>query len=130
MLTSRTPQTGYLQLIFTIHRSFYVVQSLSHVQLFVIPWIAAFQASLSFTISQNLLKLTSIESGMPSNHLILCCPLLLLSSIFTSIRGFSNESAVSTRGQIIGASASASVPMLQRHFPKYCRGRNTLKLIL
>ena len=69
------------------------VQSLSHVQLFVTPWTAACQASLSFTISQILLRLMSIESMMPSNHLVLCCPLVLLSSIFPSIRVFSNELA-------------------------------------
>ena len=57
------------------------------------PWTAAHQASLSITISQSLLKLMSIESVMPSNHLILCCPLLLLPSIFPSIKVFSNESA-------------------------------------
>ena len=62
-----------------------VVQSLSLVQLFSIPWTAAHQASLSFTVSQSLFKLMSIESMMPSRHLILCCPLLLLSSIFPSI---------------------------------------------
>ena len=61
-----------------------VVQSLSPVQLFVIPWTAACQVSLSFTVSQSLLKLMSIELVMPSNHLILCRPLLLLSSIFPS----------------------------------------------
>ena len=66
---------------------------LSHVQLFVTPWTAACQASTSFTISQSLLKLMSIESVMPSNHLILCCP-LLLHSIFISITVFSNESAL------------------------------------
>ena len=68
--------------------------SLSHVQLFATPWTAAPQASVSFTISQSLLKLMSIESVMPSNHLILCCPLLLLPSVFPSIRVFSNESAL------------------------------------
>ena len=68
-----------------------VVQSLSRVQLFVTPWTAARQASLSFTISWSLLKLMSIESMMPSNHLILCHPLLLLPSIFPSIRIFSNN---------------------------------------
>ena len=73
------------------------VQSLSCVWLFATPWIAACQASLSFTISQNLLKLMSIESKMPSNHLILCCPLLLLPSIFHSIRVFSEESALPIR---------------------------------
>ena len=71
-----------------------IVQSLSNVQLFATPWTAACQASLSFTISQSLLKLMSIESVMPSNHLILCCPLLLLPSIFPSIRVFSNESVL------------------------------------
>ena len=69
------------------------VQSLSHVWLFATPWTAAHQASLPITNSQNLLKLTSIESVMPSNHLILCYPLLLPSSIFPSIRVFSNEPA-------------------------------------
>ena len=67
-----------------------VVQSLSCVQLFATPWTAAYQASLSFTISQSSLKLMPIESMMPSNHLILCCPLLLLPSVFPS-RVFSNE---------------------------------------
>ena len=61
------------------------------------PWTAACQASLSITNSQSLLKLMSIESVMPSNHLILCCPLLLLPSIFPSIRVFSNESALCIR---------------------------------
>ena len=68
-----------------------VVQLLSRVQLFVIPWPAACQASLSFTIARSLLKLMSIKSVMPSNHIILCCPLLLLLSILPSIRVFSNE---------------------------------------
>ena len=71
-----------------------VVQSLSCIQLFATPWTAACQASLSFIISQSLLKLMSIESVMPPNHLILCCPLLLLPSIVPSIRVFSNESAL------------------------------------
>ena len=73
------------------------VQSLSHVQLFATPWTAACQASLSFTISWGLLKLLSIESVMPSNHLILCHPLLLLPSIFPSIRVISNESSLPIR---------------------------------
>ena len=63
----------------------------------VTPWIGAHQASLSFIISWSLLKLMSIESVMPSNHLILCCPLLFLTSIFPSIRVFSNESALHIR---------------------------------
>ena len=75
----------------------FVVQSLSRVQLFVTPWTAAHQASLSFTISQSLLKLLSTELMMPSNHLILCHPFLLLSSIFPSIRIFSSESALGIR---------------------------------
>ena len=70
------------------------VQSLSYFQLFATPWTAARQASLSITSSQSLLKLRSIESMMSSNHLILCCPLLLMSSIFPSIRVFSNGSAL------------------------------------
>ena len=73
------------------------VQSLSHVQLFVTPWTAAWQASLSITNSWSLLKLMSIESAMPSNCLILCCPRLLLPSIFPSIRIFSSESALCIR---------------------------------
>ena len=73
------------------------VQVLSGVQLFVTPWTAACQASLSFTFSQNLLKLMPIESMMPSNHLILCCPLLLLPSIIFNIRVFSSEMALCIR---------------------------------
>ena len=74
-----------------------VLQSLSHFWLFVTPWTAARQASLSFTISQSLLKLMSIESVMPSNHFVLCHPLLLLPSIFPSIRVFSHQSALRIR---------------------------------
>ena len=74
-----------------------VVQLLSCVRLFVTSWTTACQASLSFTISQSLFKLMSIESVMPSNHLILCGPLLVLPSIFPSTRVFSNESAVRIR---------------------------------
>ena len=94
-----------------------VVQSLSRVQLFVTPWTAAGQVSLSF-ISQSLLKLTSTESAMPSNHLVLCRP-LLLPSIFPSIWVFSNQSVLCIRSKSIGASASASVlPMnIQDWFP-------------
>ena len=79
------------------HSNSIVVQSLSRVQLFATPWTAAPQASLPFTISRSLLKLMSIESQMPSNHLILCHPLLLLPSIFLSIRVFSSESALCIR---------------------------------
>ena len=73
------------------------VQSLSCVQLFATPWTAAHQASLSITNFQSLLKLMSIESVMPSSHLILFCPLLLPPSIFSSIRVFSNESVLCIR---------------------------------
>ena len=73
------------------------VQSLSHVRLFVTPWTAAHQASLSITSSWSLLKLMSIQSVMPSNHLILCCPLLLPPSIFPSLMVFSKESVLRIR---------------------------------
>ena len=73
------------------------VQSLSHVWLFATPWTAAPQACLSIMNSQSLLRLMSIESMLPSNHLILCCSLLLLPSIFPSIRVFSNESVLHMR---------------------------------
>ena len=97
------------------------VQLLSGVWLFATPWTAAYQASLSITNSQTLLKFMSIESVMPSNHLILCHP-LLLPSIFPSIGVFSNESA--SAGQSIGVSASASVlPMnIQDWFPLWLTG--------
>ena len=73
------------------------VQALSQLRLFVIPWTAACQASLSITNSWSLLKLMSFESVMPSSHLILCCPLLLSPSIFPSIRVFSSESVLCIR---------------------------------
>ena len=73
------------------------VQSLSHVRLFATPWTATRQTSLSITNYQSLLKLMSIESVMPSSHLILCCPLLLLPSLFPSISIFSNESVLHIR---------------------------------
>ena len=73
------------------------VSSLSHVRLFVTPWTAAHKASLSITNSWSLLNLKSITSVMPPNHLSLCCPLLLLPSIFPSIRAFSNDSVLGIR---------------------------------
>ena len=79
------------------HTHIVVVWSLSHVRLFVTPWTAACQASLSFTISQSLFKLMAIESVMPSNHLILCRPCLPLPSVFPSISVFSNELALCIR---------------------------------
>ena len=81
----------------------------SHVQLFASPWTSARQASLSITNSQSLLKLISTESLMPSNHFILCFPLLLLPSIIPSSRGFVNETVLCIRWPNIGVSASASV---------------------
>ena len=80
-----------------VNNQFSSVQSLSRVQLFVTPWITARQATLSITNSRSLPKLMSIELVIPSNHLILCCPLLLLPSIFPNIRDFSNESVVRIR---------------------------------
>ena len=80
-----------------ISLQFSSVQLLSHVQLFATPWTAARQASLSITNSQSSLRFTSIESVMPSSHLILCCPLLLLPPIPLSIRAFSNESTLRMR---------------------------------
>ena len=80
-----------------VHHQIRSDQSLSRVQLFATPWIAAHQASLSITNSQSSLRLTSIESVMPSSHLILCRPLLLLPSILPSIRVFSNESTLLMR---------------------------------
>ena len=96
------------------------VHSLSCVWLFVTPWSAAHQASLFFTISWSLLKLMSIESVIPSNQLILCCPLPLLPSpAFPSIRVFSSKLALHVRGQSVGTSASALVlPVnIQHRFP-------------
>ena len=80
-----------------LRKEFSSVQSLSRVRLFATPWTAAFQASVSITNSWSLPKHMSIESMMPSNHLILCRPLLLLPSIFPTIRVFSNESALHIR---------------------------------
>ena len=95
------------------------VQSFSRVWLFVTPWITACQASLSITNSWSSLKHMSIESVIPSNHLILCSPLLLPPSTFPSIRVFSNESILASSDQGTGVSASASVlPMnIQNWFP-------------
>ena len=85
------------------------VQSLSCVQLFVTPWTAAHQASLSITNSRSPPKPMSIEAMIPSNHLILCHPHLLLPSIFPSIKVFSNESALHIKWPKIGVSASTTV---------------------
>ena len=97
----------------------YSVQSLSRVSLSATPWTAARQASLSITNSRNLLKLMFIKSVMPSNHLILCYPLLLPPSIFPRFRVFSMRKFFTSSGQSIGVSDSASVlPMnIQDWFP-------------
>ena len=81
----------FLIVMLPLKGKFSSIQSLSHVRLFVTLWTSAHQASLSITSSQSLLKFMFIESVMPSNHLILCHPLLLLPSIFPSIRVFSSE---------------------------------------
>ena len=95
--------------------SFVVIQSLGPLWLSVTPWTAAHQASLSFTISQSLLKLMSIELVMSSSHLILCHPLLLPPSIFPSMGSFSMSQSFALGGQSIGASASASVLPMNTH---------------
>ena len=94
------------------HRYDFVVQLLSCVQLFATPGAATCQASLSFTISWSLLKLMSIESMISSNYLILCHPLLLLPSIFPSIRVFPNSWLFTSSGQSTGTSTSASASVL------------------
>ena len=86
-----------ISIILMLDFQFSSVQLLSHVRLFATPWAEARQASLSITNSQSLLKLMSIESILPSNHLILCPPFLLLPSIFPSIRAFSNETVLRIR---------------------------------
>ena len=93
------------------------VQSLSRVQLFTTPWTTAYQASLSITNSLSLLKLLSIRSVMPSNHLILCWPLLLLPSIFPSISVFSNESVLCIRWPKYWSFSTSSSNEYQDWFP-------------
>ena len=92
-----TEPTGKTVCIYTHTHKFSSAQLLNHVRLFVTPWTAARQASLSITISRSSLKLTSIESMRPSSHLILCHPLLLLPPIPPSIKVFSNESTLCMR---------------------------------
>ena len=102
------------------HQKIYVVvlQLLSHVWLFATPWTAASQPSLFFTISWSLLKLISIDSVMPSNHLILSHPLLLLPSIFPNIRVFSDESALCIRWPKYWSFSLCILPMtIQEWFP-------------
>ena len=103
-VTKKIPLLSIVMLLFI------VVQLLSCVQLSETTWTAACQTSLSFTVSRSLLRLMSIELVMPSNHLILCHPLLLLPSIFPSIRVFFPVSQLfASGGQSIGVSASASI---------------------
>ena len=99
MLLVRRKMAMFIHFLLSLHKGclwiqIVVFQPLSSVQLFVTPWTAAHQASLSITNSQSLLKLMSIKLMMPSNHLILCHPLLFLPSIFPSIRAFFNESVL------------------------------------
>ena len=116
---SKLSHLNYSGFIINLDIWWVVVQLLSHVWLFATPWTAICQASLSFTISQNLLKLMSIESVMPSNHLIVCHPLLLLPSIFPSIRVFQMSQFVTSGVQSTGVSASAAaLPInIQDWFP-------------
>ena len=105
------------------------VQSLSRVRLFGTPWTATCQSSWSITNSQSLLKFMSIESVMPSNHLILCCPLLHQPSIFPGIRVFSNKSVLHIRWPNTGVSALATVlPFnIQHSFPLALTGLISLQ---
>ena len=99
----------YLYLYIYIYIQIFVFQLLSHVQLFETPWTAAYQAPLSFTISQKLFKLMSIESVMPSNHLILCHPLSSGLQSFPASESFLMSQHFTSCDQSIGASASTSV---------------------
>ena len=94
----------------------FVVQLLSHVPFFAAPWTVALHASLSFTISLSLLKLMSIELVMPSNHFILCCPLLLLPSIFPASGSFQMSQLFALGGPSIGVSASVLPKNIQGWF--------------
>ena len=111
LLSNYTKGHRHAYIVYMLH---IVAQSLSHVPLFATLWTAVHQASLSFTNSLNLLKLISMESVMSSNHLILCHSLLLFSSIFPSIRTFSNELVLPSG---IGASASVLPMNVQGWFP-------------
>ena len=123
---SRESELELLQFCYSI---LYSVQSFSRIPLFATPCTAARQTSLSITNSQSLLKLMSMELVMPSNHLILCHPLLLLPSIFPSIRSSPMSQLFASGGQSTGALASASVlPMnIQDWFPLGLTGLTSLK---
>ena len=124
LLAKAVPVRVYSQVVMVV-----VFQLLIHDWLFMTPWTVACQASLSFTISQSLLKLMSIESVMSSNHPVLCHPLLLLSLIFPSVRVLSVSRLFTSSGQSIGASALASViPMnIQGWFPVALTGLISLQ---
>ena len=111
------PLWNLVLFLYHIAYSISSVQSLSPVWLFATPWTSAHQASLTNTNSHSLLKLMSIESVMPSYHLILCHPLLLLPSIFPNIRVFSNESVLHIIGRSIGISASVLPMNIQNRLP-------------
>ena len=104
---------------FSFSVQFSSVKSLNHFRLFVTPWTAAHQASLSITNSSSLLKLMSIESVMPSNHLILCCPLVFHLQSFPASGSFPMSQLFASGGQSIGVSASTSVlpTNIQDRFP-------------
>ena len=107
---------------------FVAVQSLNSVQLFAVPWTVAYQAPLSFTISLSLLKITSNELVLLSNHLILCCSLLLLPSVFSSIRVFSNQSALRIKWPKYWSFSFSILPMnIQDHFPLGLTGLTSLQ---
>ena len=113
-----TYKEHFLILIFIFFKpSISLVQSLNCVQLFATPWTAAHQAFLFFTISWSLLKLMSTESVMPSNHLILCCPLLLLPSSFPASGSFPMKQLFASGGQHIGALISVLPMNIQDWFP-------------
>ena len=114
---------------------FVVVHSLSHVQLFATPWTAECQASLSFTISRSLVKLLSIESVMPSNHLILCCPFSSCLQSFSPSGSFPMNKVFASSGQSIGASASVlpmnyPLTLCQMHPVSSAHLYNTLPLVV
>ena len=112
----KTSSKCFIQILEKIKRKVKVVL-IVHVQLFAIPWIAADQASLSFTISWSLLQLMSIESVMPSNHLIFCHPLLSCLQSFPASESFPISQLLASGGQSIGASASVLPMNIQDWFP-------------
>ena len=121
------PYLGKCDTYTCVHRVVVVIQWLTCVWPFVTPWIIARQAPLSSTISRSLLRFMTIELVMPSNQLILCCPLLLLPSIFPSIRVFSNSQLFALGSQSVGASTSIFPMSIQDWFPLGLTGLNSLQ---